>query len=467
MKKLAISILAFGLFSSSAFADKARFLYDDKEALQARVDLIQQAEKEILVEYFSVWNDDQSVGGISLLIEAAKRGVQVKVILDALSNTVPPALFSALQTKGIDKDGKNNLEVKVYNSFNIFTLSHRDHSKMLIVDGKRIISGGRNVGDKYFGLSKKRNYRDLDIMIEGEVVKKAHKNFLTVWDTKMVTPPQLHQFSADKIAENACFNREDFDACELQRKSALITINKEQERLNKKLGEILSSDSGAGIVKSNTQTDWMLGAVDIKDIQFLSQDPTEFTTKEVDVMTKDLLAQLATTEKEITIVSPYLIPKPILFAGFKVLTDRGVKINFITNSIRSTDNLFAQAAYRKHRLELISAGIELYEYNGPSTLHAKTAVIDKNKAIIGTFNVDPRSAYINREVGFIITEDENNHPLTNLLKSDIELIKEDTTQVGHNGQAMNLENDDHDVDGKKLMLLKAITFLLPLIENML
>src|SRR3989344_1039233 len=98
MKALSILIAFLVAFCPISYvsADRVRLLIDDKEALQARVDLIQQAKSEIIVEYFSVWNDDQSVGGVALLLEAARRGVKVKFIIDALANKLTKSFFTTL-----------------------------------------------------------------------------------------------------------------------------------------------------------------------------------------------------------------------------------------------------------------------------------------------------------------------------------------------------------------------------------
>lgn len=157
-------VLSALLISQFALANKAKLLLADTDALQARVDIIEQAKKEILVEYFSIWNDEQSVDIFAFLQQKAQRGIKVKIIMDSLSNKVPRSLISALQMHGKGPDGQQNLEIKVYNplSLNLAKATHRDHSKMLIVDGKIMISGGRNIGDKYFGFNKVRNYKDAE-----------------------------------------------------------------------------------------------------------------------------------------------------------------------------------------------------------------------------------------------------------------------------------------------------------------
>ena len=157
-----INLLLLALFFSSSFgyANQVRLISDAHQALQVRIDIIQQARQEILVEYFSVWNDEQSLASLSFLIEVAQRGVKVKIIMDAIASTVPRSLMNALLMKGRDQRGRQNLEIKLYNpvSLNLIDGTHRDHSKMILVDGQTVLSGGRNLGDKYFGKNPDRNF---------------------------------------------------------------------------------------------------------------------------------------------------------------------------------------------------------------------------------------------------------------------------------------------------------------------
>jgi phosphatidylserine/phosphatidylglycerophosphate/cardiolipin synthase-like enzyme len=83
----------------------------------------------------------------------------------------------------------------------------------------------------------------------------------------------------------------------------------------------------------------------------------------------------------------------------------GVDIVVLTNSLRSTDGLLPQAAYLKYRRRLARAGIQFHEYKGPDALHAKSIVVDGRVALIGSYNIDPRSRYLNTEV-FCVAEDE-------------------------------------------------------------
>jgi cardiolipin synthase C len=125
----------------------------------------------------------------------------------------------------------------------------------------------------------------------------------------------------------------------------------------------------------------------------------------------------------VTIQSPYLVMPEGGFELFDSLVQRGVEVRISTNSLASTDNLMAFSGYRKQRRRLLKSGIRVYEFKPDPAIkhalierypqladkapvfavHAKTLVIDGETLFIGTFNLDPRSANLNTEVGILVT----------------------------------------------------------------
>lgn len=471
MKKPIWAFIAFTLgVSFSAQAERARLLADDMEALQARVTLIENAEKEILAEYFSVWNDDQSVGGFALLLNAARNGKKVKIIMDAMSNTVPDALFGALLENGKDKVTKEqNLEIRLYNPLRLsklMTATHRDHAKMLIVDGQdsakaRFITGGRNIGDKYFGLSKKRNFKDLDVLTEGQTAMEARENFMAVWNSDLTKAPNTGRYKVDSIQRQCRGDSWHRERCERGKEMAAKAYNKQIERINNSLQQLLAKTPDVHVDIENKR-DWLEGIEDYSKVEFLSHEPDKLVTEDSNDMAQRLVryALKAKAGGELNILSPYLIPTEGMMKVFQRLIDRKVKVRIITNSLNSTDNLFAQAGYKGSKDAMIKMGVELYEYNGPDTAHAKVAVIDNKISIIGTYNLDPRSTDINREVGVAVEGSENNQLAAELTKS-IEEFRQNSLLVGKDGLPQNKSEWDKGVSKKKLATLKLLLMFLP------
>lgn len=465
MKKTIFSLLLVA--SNLAAADEMRFLRADSDALQARVDVVQEAKKEILVEYYSVWNDDQAIGGMALLIDAAKKGIKVKVILDSLSTTVPKKTFAALLALANDGEVSKNLEIREYNPLSIKLLkaTHRDHAKMLITDGETLITGGRNIGDKYFGVNRRRNFSDLDLMAKGNVAKLARENFLTTWNSPTVKTLKLRNYSPERLEETHCKAFVNYENCEIKRVSSLKKFNQEKARILKVKDDVMTYEEG-DLVVPYSGNNWFKDAYVIDDVKLMSHGAENLVTKETAYLNEDLLSAVANAKEDVNIISPYLMPTPNLMKVFKDLRSRNVKIRIITNSMNSTDNLFAQAGYRELKPQLIEMGLEIYEYNGPDTIHAKTAVVDNRVVLIGTYNIDPRSAFINREIGVIIN-DEHSTGLAQDLTRIIEGFREKSTIVGKDAIPYNQDIEMKGVSKKKRALLKVISGLLPLIRNQL
>lgn len=467
MKTLLILLTSI-FIANNAYADRIRTLVNDNDALQARVDIIQQAKSEILVEYFSVWNDDQSVGGVALLLDAARRGVKVKVIIDALANKVPKSFFTTLEERARDAQGNVNIEVRLYNPFtlNLAKLTRRDHSKMIIVDGKIMITGGRNVGDKYFGFNNKRNFKDLDVILDGSAVQAARQNFMQVFNSSIVKDTikqkDLPSFVIGKPCQQPAY--EDRERCERRKKVILKRYNEALTRMEQILESIMNS-SNDDILKSNTGTDWLANMPNTAQLEFISHKPDELVTKKTAYLSHAILKLVSESQKELNIMSPYLIPTKEVMSLFQELLNRGVKIRVVTNSLLSTDNFFAQAAYQATKEEMTKMGIEIYEYNGPDTAHGKAFIIDGKVGFVGTFNLDPRSLNLNREVGIIIRNDD---VFMKDLESEIETFRQDSLLVSKDGKAQNLEEQKKrykTLSPAKRALVRIIRLFVPVFKS--
>jgi putative cardiolipin synthase len=180
-----------------------------------------------------------------------------------------------------------------------------------------------------------------------------------------------------------------------------------------------------------------------QDVRFISDAPGKNTGDSGlsggGVSTSELIRTLRGAQHSVLIQSPYLILPEGGLELFAELHERGVSIRVSTNSLASTDNMPAFSGYFKQRPGLLKAGIELYEFkphpqiqatlleryprladqNPIFALHAKSMVIDSKQIFIGTFNLDPRSANLNTEVGVLIESQVLGRQLTESIERDI------------------------------------------------
>jgi putative cardiolipin synthase len=178
--------------AATAHADVFRVLDDDRDAAQARVDIIQQARNEIAAVYFLAHNDRITITALALLRDARRRGVgNVRLIVDANFQHIPRAVLAYLRDEGV--------EVRVYHAITFHHpswLFHRMHEKVVVVDGERYIAGGRNLGEEYFGL-RKRNFVDRDVYVDGHSAAQAQKRFEDLWGSSDVSDLRVRVSASD------------------------------------------------------------------------------------------------------------------------------------------------------------------------------------------------------------------------------------------------------------------------------
>lgn len=375
------SIFFVTLFlSSNCFADKIKLLETNQEALQARVDLIQNAKSEILVEYYEVADDALSLTGLSLLRQAAERGVKVKILIDGLHNFLTNIDMAAMMTK--------NIEIKVYNPLRVVNPMHliyRNHDKLLNIDGNTddayMIIGGRNAARNYFGKATDVNFKDADALVSGKSANESYKYFMLLWnENPEVKKVKIKPHSVDEV----------------------------QNASDKITSYLDFFKAGNAWVKEEPISELLKDIEEVSDVHFVFNDPTK-SMRHIDNKLSDQIGNslLRNTFKSLTIVTPYLFPTDDELKVFESLALRGVKITIVTNSLASTDVVLVYAAFLTVRKRLADMGIELYLYRGPDTIHAKGAILDEKISFIGSFNLDKKSAEINREIGIRVGLDSN------------------------------------------------------------
>jgi len=405
------------LYGGVAGADVLRILDDPRDAAQARVDLLQQAEREIHALYFLARNDRITHIALALLRDARRRGVpSVRLVVDANFHRIPKAVLAHLRDEGV--------EVRVYHPF---TLRHpswlfrRMHEKVVVVDGERYIAGGRNLAEAYFGMAKKKNYVDRDVYVEGESAEDADRHFEKVWASAHVADLK-------------------------------VTVSDGEKQIAAKMLDEALCD---GSVQLDTSRDWSEGLPDVDVVDFW-HDPVEDGTR----VAVRLTEAIANAKSSIVIESPYLIPSRKLLALLERKLREGVYVQIVTNSLRSTDGILPQAAYLKYRRRLARAGIDVREYKGPDPLHAKSAVIDGRIALIGSYNLSPRSEYLNTEV-MCVAEDE---AVAQELLESIDAHLQNAWRIHGNGKPARVERYPL-VSRAKVFRAWAARLIVPIVEN--
>jgi len=372
-----------------------------------RLALIDSATSSIDIQTFLWANDHSGALLYDRLIKAAKRGVRVRLLVDDIwLNANDEDLSSISQHPHFNIRLYNPSRVRnskfgqaVYFLSNYRKMNRRMHNKTFIADGVIAIHGGRNVGDHYFGLDKKYNFRDLDVISTGPVLSSIKHEFDSFWNSPEAYPAEdlAKSRSLEYITQGI---RQLNRRVESEQKTNLVSYPTQPRSWEKRLSSLPSQMiSGSA--------------------RFISDSP-DTTDTENRIMVGELGKMLAKAKKEIIIVSPYFIPYGKSFDGFKKLTDQGVTIRILVPSLGANNHTPAHSHYRKYRRQILESGALLYEYNfQPSPhqrslcdvnpvqaqwigLHLKTIIVDRKYSYIGTLNLDPRAMNINTEEGLII-----------------------------------------------------------------
>jgi putative cardiolipin synthase len=386
--------------------EQSYFLPMDRsdDALDWRLALADTAQASIDAQYY-IWKGDES--GLLLLnrlLSAADRGVRVRLLIDdieikdadwpiAAINLHPNMevrIFNPLQVRGRSK-ALRTLNI----AFQMQRLNNRMHNKLYLVDNIVGITGGRNIGNEYFGINPKRNNRDTDLLAVGAIVEDMSESFDIYWNSEYSILPEALLKNPPKLEDYPPL-REDLqrDADEISQITNHFNVSPRDwtQEFNQVRPSLLPAK--ARIVYDD----------DIPPVQ----------------LAEELGCIAEATERELIIVSPYFIPAQGVLDLFRELTSRGVRVVIMTNSLASNNVTIAHTGYRKYRHRLLDAGIELYEYRADPidrdesetppvtakriTLHNKILVFDRRKTYIGSLNVDPRSIMLNTEIGLLIND---------------------------------------------------------------
>lgn len=390
-------------------------LFEPLEALSARLRLIDKAEKTLDLQYY-IWDNDK-VGALALhaLIRAADRGVRVRLLIDDNNAKSTEGIFLALaQHPNIEVKLFNPYRFRKYRAFDMILdlkrINRRMHNKSFIADHQVALIGGRNMTNQYYNVSDNYQFSDVDVMLVGSAVKDISHSFDEYWNheyaykVQEVVKQSAHRLSYDSLKQ------------QLDEHYKRITV---QNYLD------LTSNSQAidSLMSRDIQLDWVKAEV-VKD----SPDKIKSKAKKKEHLNFQLIQQLEQPEKNVDLISAYFVPEK---KGAKMLTDLaedGIKVRVLTNSFKANDVAVVHAFYGKYRQDLLEHGVQLYEFLpaldkndldrhtealakkakvnlkglSRSSLHAKLMALDEKQVFIGSFNFDPRSAYLNTEIGVLL-----------------------------------------------------------------
>ena len=382
------------------------------DAFVARATLAQLAERSIDTQYYMLHSDEVGKLFANELLKAANRGVRVRLLLDDIDEGNRDFNIAIY-------DSHPHIEVRIFNPFARNTgrtlqyltgfgkQTRRAHNKSFTVDNQATILGGRNIGDEYFDHDQNLAFADLDVLAIGPVANQVSRSFDEYWNSPLSYPISLLVDTQP--------TEEDLQAG-LQRMADFEADMQDSDYLRR----LADSDLSNQLRDKSITFIWGEGSVYADPPEKLRQD----TGDKAYQMWTQVKPYMAGAQKELVILSPYFVPGKSGVEFVQQLTDRGVRVRILTNSLASTDVSIVHAGYSRYRKGLLRAGAELYELNqitskddrrawsrgkierARSSLHAKAFAVDGEIAFIGSLNLDARSVSQNTEIGVVIRSPE-------------------------------------------------------------
>lgn len=378
------------------------------DAFAARGTLARAALKSLDLQYYIFEGDLSGMLLLSVLFEAADRGVRVRLLVDGFEMAGKEVRLSALAAHP-------NIEIRLFNPLykagvarigeavtDFARLNRRMHNKLFIADNQIIIFGGRNIGNSYFDADPDMSFRDLDMLAVGPVVQELSASFDLYWNSDYSTllKPDKDEANRQNQTEQVRSHFKSF--VQENKTSSYIQALRKTEIIQQLMNNSLKGVWGQTTV--------------------LMDDPIKISGRPTinDLLVGQMEKKVSLAKKEFFLVSPYMIPGEKFIESLSTMTARGVDVRLLTNSLSSTDAGPVYMKYKAYQKRILATGARLFEIKAKpgaknnkwgagssrSGLHAKNFVIDGERVFVGSFNLDPRSINLNTEVGVLIESPE-------------------------------------------------------------
>jgi putative cardiolipin synthase len=386
-----------------------RLVVEGNEAFVSRMQSASMAARSLDIQSY-IWHADATGRYLAQeLLLAADRGVRVRVLLDDLDARQNNDAIAALASHP-------NVLVRLFNPFasrrgtfgfiaeaamSFSRINRRMHNKSWIADNRLAIVGGRNIGDEYFAASDDVNFIDLDFAMIGPVVRDASASFDRYWNSPAAYPIEV---LGPKVLSKDAANRF------RQR----LVAHAEEAKQSRYAQSLRSDEAIRRMVSGEWPMQWT------REFEFVSDAPQKVTMSKRDLKKLHVGAALTpmieTAQERLTIISPYFVPGVSVSTRLVDAARAGKEIRVLTNSLVANDVAAVHGGYSRHRQTLIAGGVRIWELkpshgaqvsaslvgSSGASLHTKAFVVDGRTLFVGSYNLDPRSTWLNCEQGVLV-----------------------------------------------------------------
>ena len=337
--------------------------------------MIGTAKKSIVLSTFDLRADENGTKILAALNHAASKGVKIQLLIDGIYQQLFLAKSSDFQALA----SRENVEVGVYNPVtpaNLFKVNYRMHDKYLIVDEKMYLLGGRNSNDIFLGDHKKGINVDRDILVYdtsegcGESLLQLEDYFQKIWNEKCVSIKKEKTSSEYTDGQQ---HLEELYASLVEKYKDIESYSaweKDTEMANK-----------ITLIQNGTQAGRKVPQV-LQTIQYLSENADH-----------------------VIIQTPYVICNGYMYDVLREISNHA-KLQIVLNAVEKGSNPWGCTDYLNQKKKILETGADVYELMNDYPVHTKAVLMDNRLSIVGSYNLDMRSTYLDTELMLVIDSEK-------------------------------------------------------------
>ncbi len=372
--------------------DRAMILETNTSAWEERIRLMNMASERIILSTFDMRDGESTRDLLAVLLHKADEGVQVQILVDGFSDFLRMEgrpVFYALSSHP-------NVEIRIYNPIRPWfpwTLQGRMHDKFVIADDQAYILGGRNTFDYFIG--------------DYETENKSFDRELLIYNSKGPGESSLNglmaYFQEVWNLEVCRIFHDDPDLAERKKVQGQRRLLEERyDHLQEVRPDLFEPFDYAQVTEPTQGVELLSGETGI-----YGKEPRVFY----------MLSQLmAHAQEQVIIHTPYAVCNDYMYDTLTNLCAQVPEVTMMVNSVENGDNLVASSDYLKNKGHLIETGLEIYEYDGGISYHGKSVVIDNDISIVGSYNLDLRSTYMDTELMLVVKSEAVTQELTGYME---------------------------------------------------
>lgn len=377
-------------------ADRAHIVEENQEALTQRIRMLELARKEVILSTFDFREDESTTDLSAAIYHAARRGVKVNILVDGMSGLLRmegKPFFYALSSHP-------NIHIRIYNTVNPlrpWSINGRMHDKYVICDDQLLLLGGRNTFDYFLGSypTDSRSY-DREVLIyntdfkngcTNSVISQVKAYFQSIWESSYVKD----------------FHDQESLSSQKSVQKKILLLEDRYKTLSDLYPECFQDYSYQEHTVPTQKTCLIFGPVTP-----YGKKPYVWNT---------LQCLMASAREKVILHTPYVVLDKEMSFGIKEISQNVSDFSMIINSVENGDNVIASSDYLLHKQQVLDTGAALYEFDGGQSSHGKSILIDDDLSLIGSYNLDMRSTYMDTELMLCVQSKELNQELLGYLNT--------------------------------------------------